>query len=156
MESNRRQREQKKQQFIRMARRLGRFAGKVSLAAEADYLTVGLPAAEAGQIDLLVEQGLYSSRTEFLQMAARNLLLAHGAKAGTETASRVMTLGVLVHDRRSLEKLRAAGERLDLRVTGLLRLADDVTPELAREVIQSVHVSGMFLASPEVKAVFSA
>ena len=106
---------------------------------------------------LLVEQGLYESREAFLQSAAHNLLREHGidvshAMPGELAAGHLTVAGILMHNRKSLEKLRAAGRQLELNVTGILRLADDVTPELACAVIKSLKVRGAFQASAEVKA----
>jgi len=99
-----------------------------------------------------VEQGLYASREAFLQSAARNLLHEHAMDLPQTTASRLMVAGIVVHNRKSLERLLAAGRQIELNVTGILRLSDDVTPELACAVIQSLKVCGAFQASPEVKA----
>ena len=151
MENRQSQTEQKKQRFTMIAGLVGAFAGKASVADHED-LSVRLPAAEMAQVNLLIEQGFYSNRTEFLQAAAHQLLLTHVPAFHPEASSKVMVLGVMIHSRESLEKLRAAGRRMDLRVTGVLRLTEDVTPELAREVIQSIKVSGVFLAGTTVKA----
>ena len=53
--------------------------------------------------------------------------------------------------RRILEERRGAGEGLQIRVVGMLSIAEDVEPELARETIESVMVRGIFKASKEVK-----
>ena len=147
-----RQREKKKERFMMIAGMIGACAGKASVGRKEERIGVEMSGAEAAQLDLLIEQGFYSSRKEFLETAARNLLQTHVPEAQQETASRVMVLGVIMHTRHTLEKLRALGKRLELRVTGVLRLTEDITPELAREVIQSVKVTGVFLASSAVKA----
>lgn len=108
-------------------------------------------ADELKQVDLLVERGLYASREAFLQSAARNLLYEHGMDLPDATG-RLTAAGIVMHNRKSLEKLLAAGRQVELNVTGILRLADDVTPELACAVIKSLKVCGSFQAGPEVKA----
>lgn len=131
----------------------GAFAGskpeKVSLRLDADALK---------QVDLLVEQGIYESREVFLQSAARNLLHEHGLDVNQSTpgempASQLTVAGIVMHSRKSLERLLAAGRQIELNVTGILRLSQDVTPELACAVIKSIKVCGAFQASPEVKTV---
>ena len=109
-----------------------------------------MDAAEAARIDLLIAQGLYSSREEFLQAAARSLMREHGVQV-QQAAGHLTVAGIAMHSRKSLEKLRAAGKQLELNVTGIFRLADDVTPELACAVIKSLKIRGSFQANAEVK-----
>lgn len=109
-----------------------------------------MDAAEAMQIDLLIAQGLYSSREEFLQTAARNLMREPGVQV-QQAGGQLTVAGIAMHSRKSLEKLRAAGKQLELNVTGIFRLSDDVTPELACAVIKSLKIYGSFQASAEVK-----
>jgi len=99
-----------------------------------------------------VERGLYASREAFLQTAAHNLLHEHGMDLPQAATGRLTAAGIVMHNRKSLEKLLAAGRQVELNVTGILRLADDVTPELACAVIKQLKVCGAFQASPEVKA----
>ena len=108
-------------------------------------------------MDLMVEQGLYASRDAFLRSAAHNLLREHGVDVSQTTpgelpAGHLTVAGILMHNRKSLEKLRAAGRQLEINVTGIFRLSDDVSPELACAVIKQLKVCGAFQASPEVKA----
>lgn len=118
--------------------------------AKQEKLSLTMDAAEAMQIDLLIAQGLYSSREEFLQAAARNLMREHGVQV-QQAAGQLTVAGIAIHSRKSLEKLRAAGKQLELNVTGIFRLADDVTPELACAVIKSLKIRGSFQANAEVK-----
>src|SRR6185312_17228712 len=117
-----------------------------------EKLRLAINAAEVMRVDLLVEQGLYASREAFLQSAARNLLHEHGMDLPQTAANRLTVAGIVMHNRKSLERLLAAGRQVELNVTDILRLCDDVTPELACAVIQSLKVCGAFQASAEVKA----
>jgi hypothetical protein len=87
-----------------------------------------------------------------LQSAARNLLHEHGMDLPQPTASRLMVAGIVMHNRKSLERLLAAGRQVELNVTGIFRLSSDVTPELACAVIKSLTICGAFQAATEVKA----
>jgi len=109
-------------------------------------------ADELRQVDLLVERGLYASREAFLQSAARNLLHEHDMDLPQSTTGRLTAAGIVVHNRKTLEKLLATGRQVELNVTGIFRLADVVTPELACVVIKSFKACGAFQASDEVKA----
>jgi Arc/MetJ-type ribon-helix-helix transcriptional regulator len=137
--------------FIAMAGLIGTFGAGAFTGAKTEKLTVTMSAAELQQLDLLIEQGLYASRENFLKTAAHNLLREHGLDH-QQPVSQLTVAGIVVHNRKSLEKLRAAGRQLDVNVAGIFRLADDVTPELACAVIQSLKVCGAFHASAEVKA----
>ena len=118
---------------------------------ELEKLTINLTPVDLGQIELLVEQGYYANRAEFIRVAIRDQIAKH-ADALRETAARqAQVIGAMAISRRSLEHDRDEGRRVALRVVGFLSIADDVTPELAREVIESVHVRGIFRASAAVK-----
>ncbi|MGZ4860830.1 MAG: CopG family transcriptional regulator [Candidatus Angelobacter sp.] len=144
--------ENRKERFRQMAGLIGTFGAGAFAGAKLERIDLTLNADELKQVDLMVEQGLYASREIFLQSAARNLLLEHGVDVRQATTGRLTAAGIVMHNRTSLEKLRAAGRQLDLNVTGIFRLSDDVTPELACAVIKSLKVCGAFQASAEVKA----
>ena len=112
---------------------------------------MNLGPVDLGQIDLLVREGFYSNRTDFIRTAIRNQLVVH-ADAVRQTASRQMlVLGLQQYNRRDLEAVRAAGQRLEIKVLGLATIADDVSPELAVATIESISVLGAFHASDAVK-----
>jgi Arc/MetJ-type ribon-helix-helix transcriptional regulator len=118
---------------------------------ELEKLTINLTPVDLGQIELLVEQGYYSNRAEFIRVAIREQIGKH-AEALRDTAARQsLVIGAMTVNRRALEHHRDEGRRVALKVVGFLAIADDVTPELAREVIESVEVRGIFRASRAVK-----
>ena len=120
--------------------------------AEMEKLTINVSPVDLGRIELLVQQGFYANRAEFIRVAILGELAKH-ADAVRETATRLaLVIGAVAYDRKALEKYRKAKTRLGLRVIGLAVLADDVTPDLARAVIETVKVHGIFRASAEVKA----
>jgi len=147
-----RERESRKQQFTMMAGLIGTFGAGAFGGSKREKVTLSMGADELRQVDLLVERGLYASREAFLQTAARNLLHEHGMDLSQAATGRLTAAGIIMHSRKSLEKLLAAGRQVELNVTGILRLSDDVTPELAGAVIKSLKVCGAFQASAEVKA----
>ncbi len=119
---------------------------------ETEKITINLGPVDLGQIDLLVEEGFYSNRTDLIRTAIRNQLAVH-AQVVTETVTRrAMVLGLQHFSRRDLEAAQAAHEQLDIHVLGLASIAADVPPELAAATIASVVVLGAFHASPAVKA----
>jgi Arc/MetJ-type ribon-helix-helix transcriptional regulator len=118
---------------------------------ETEKLTINLGVVDLGQIDLLVQEGFYSNRTDLIRTAIRNQLTAHAEVLKRTVARR--TLVHALHDVTSgeQERAKAAGEMLEIHVVGLARIASDVTPELARAAIRSVIVLGAFHASPAVR-----
>jgi Arc/MetJ-type ribon-helix-helix transcriptional regulator len=143
--------EERKERFLAMAGLIGKFGAGAFAGSKREKITLSIGADELRQVDLLVERGLYASREAFLKAAARNLLHEHGMDFPQATG-RLTAAGIVMHNRKSLEKLLAAGKQVELNVTGILRLCDDVTPELACAVIKQLKVCGTFQASPEVKA----
>ncbi len=117
-----------------------------------EKLTINLGVVDLGQIDLLVQEGFYSNRTDFIRSAIRSQLAVHADEVKKTVARRTLTLGLLQFTCADLERVQAAGEMLHIQVVGLARIADDVSPELARATIQSVVVLGAFHASTAVRA----
>jgi len=108
-----------------------------------------------GDIDLLVEEGFYSNRTDFIRTAIRNQVLAHADVLKHSVARRSMVLGLQRFTRQDLEKVLAAGEQLHIQVLGLATIDDDVPAQLASRAIGSITVLGALRASPQVKAVLA-
>jgi Arc/MetJ-type ribon-helix-helix transcriptional regulator len=123
--------------------------GKVG---ESEKITLNLGYVDLGQVDLLVQQGFYSSRSDFIRTATRNQLERHAEVLREATRRQALDLGLRHFDRATLEAVRARGEMLEIRVLGLASIAADVSPELARATIASVDVLGALAASPAVKA----
>jgi Arc/MetJ-type ribon-helix-helix transcriptional regulator len=123
----------------------------VGEAEKTEKITINLGVVDLGQIDLLVHEGFYANRTDFIRMAIRAQLDARSAAVNQTVARRTMVLGTVHYTRRELEEIRAAGDRVQIRVLGLASVADDVPPELALATIESVEVLGAFRASAAVK-----
>ena len=121
--------------------------------AETEKITINLSVVDLGKIDLLVEEGFYPNRTDFIRTAIRNQIDKHDFEVKQTIQRRSFVIGVLLIGRSELEKKRAAGQRVSYHIIGMLRLQKDVTPELAEEVIESVHVLGVFQAPEAVKEV---
>lgn len=128
----------------------------VSPLSELEKVTVNLGYVDLGQIDLLVSEGFYSNRTDFIRTAIRQQLQVHRDEVREFVSRKAMVLGLQSYSRADLEALRARGERLDLNVLGLLSLQSDVTPELALDTIGSLKVLGALNAPPAVKAALTA
>jgi Arc/MetJ-type ribon-helix-helix transcriptional regulator len=116
-----------------------------------EKITINLGLIDLGQIDLLVNEGFYHNRTDFIRSAIRNQLAANAKAVNQTVARRTLVLGTQHFTREDLEKLRAAGERVQIRVLGLATIANNVPAELAAATIQSVEVLGAFRASAAVK-----
>jgi len=122
-----------------------------SKGGETEKITINLGFVDLGHIDLMVQEGFYSNRTDFIRTAIRNQLDRHADVVKQSTARQSLDLGLRHYSREDLEAARAAGQMLDIRVLGLASIAMDVTPELARATIASVVVLGTLQASPAVK-----
>jgi Arc/MetJ-type ribon-helix-helix transcriptional regulator len=131
-------------------------AEKTSLrAADSEKLTINLGYVDLGHIDLLVREGFYSNRSDFIRTAIRTQLDRHTDAVKQSVARRQLDLGLRQYSRLDLEAIREAGESLHIQVLGLAVIASDVSPELARATIASIQVLGALQASPEVKAALS-
>ena len=119
--------------------------------ADSEKITINLGYVDLGRIDLLVQEGFYSNRSDFIRTAIRSQLGAHGEAVAKSVVRRTLELGLRDIGRAELEAAKAAGEKLDVRIVGLARIAPDVTPELALATIESLTVLGALHASAEVK-----
>lgn len=119
---------------------------------ETEKITINLGYVDLGHIDLLVRDGFYSNRTDFIRTAIRNQIERHADAAKQSVARQKLDLGLRHYSRQDLEAAQAAGQTLHIRVLGLASIAADVTPELARATIASVSVLGALQASAAVKA----
>src|ERR1700730_5723522 len=123
--------------------------------ADSEKLTINMGFVDLGHIDLLVREGFYSNRSDFIRTAIRTQLDRHTDAVKQSVARRQLDLGLRQYSRVDLEAVHAAGESLHIQVLGLAVIASDVSPELARATIASIQVLGALQASPEVKTALS-
>ena len=119
---------------------------------DSEKITVNLGFVDLGRMDLMVRDGFYANRADFIRTAVRNQLERQDDAVRQSVARRQLKLGLSHYTREDLEAARDAGAPLHIQVLGLASIAGDVTPELARAAIASVQVLGGFQASPAVKA----
>jgi len=121
-------------------------------APDTEKITINLGYVDLGQVDLMVQEGFYSNRTDFIRTAIRNQLERHADVVKQSTVRNSLDLGLRHYSRADLEAAQRAGQMLQINVLGLATIAPDVTPELARATITSVSVLGALHATPAVKA----
>ncbi len=122
---------------------------------ESEKVTINLGPVDLGRIDVLVEQGVYSNRTDLIRTAIRNQLDRHSSVIDDVVVSKEYALGVYRLTKAGLERRRTAGERVRLRVIGMVDIATDVTPDLARETVDSIVIFGVLRASRVVEDALS-
>jgi Arc/MetJ-type ribon-helix-helix transcriptional regulator len=118
---------------------------------ESEKITINMSAVDLGKIDLLVQEGLYSNRTDFIRTAIRNLLDKHSFEIQQSVTRHSYVIGALGYNQADLERFKVRGEKINATVVGFLNLASDISPELALQVIESIEVRGVFHASEAVK-----
>ena len=119
--------------------------------ADSEKITINLGYVDLGQVDLLVQDGFYSNRTDLIRTAIRNQLDRHADVVRRSVDRKTLDLGLRHYSRGDLEAARAAGQTVRINVLGLATIAPDVSPELARATISSVEVLGALHASAAVK-----
>ena len=129
----------------------GAEAGQRLKVVDSEKITINLGFVDLGPIDLMVAEGFYSNRTDFIRSAIRNQLERHTDVVRKSVNRQSLDLGLRRYSRENLEAARSAGTPLHINVLGLATIASDVTPELARAAIASVNVLGTLHASPEVR-----
>jgi len=124
----------------------------VSKAPESEKITINLGFVDLGQIELLVQEGFYSNRSDFIRTAIRNQIERHAETVRQIVVRKSVDLGLRRITRDELTAAQAAGQMLDIRVLGLVVLAPDITAELARNTISALSVLGSLQASDAVRA----
>ena len=124
--------------------------------SDSEKITINLGYVDLGRIDLLVQEGSFSNRTDFIRTAIRNQLNSQSAEVSRSIDRHTLEVGLLELGVANLEAAQAAGEMLHVKVVGLVRIASDVTPELALQTIGSLTVLGALQASPAIKAALAA
>jgi Arc/MetJ-type ribon-helix-helix transcriptional regulator len=119
---------------------------------DSEKITINLGYVDLGRVDLMVQDGFYSNRTDFIRTAIRNQLERHAETVTQSISRKSLDLGLRHYSRADLEAARAAGQKLHINVLGLATIAQDVTPELAKATIASVIVLGALHASAAVKS----
>ena len=121
--------------------------------AETEKITINMSIVDLGKVDLLVQEGFYQNRTDFIRTAIRSQLDKHETAVQSSIVRNQFGVGLFVCSRADLEKSLANGERKNFNVIGRLVLQNDVTPELADQAIESIRLIGSMRASEAVKAI---
>jgi len=123
--------------------------------SETEKITINMSAVDLGKVDLLVQEGLYSNRTDFIRTAIRNLIDKHSVEIQQSVVRHAFGIGMFHYSHTDFEKIKASGKKLVISIIGMLDLAYDIPPQLADEVVESIQVRGIFQASEEVKKVLA-
>jgi len=123
--------------------------------AETEKITINMNVVDLGQVDLLVEQGFYSNRTDFIKTAIRNQITSHAKVIEKVMIDKAYLIGITHFDRKSLEQVAKSNKVLDIKVVGMLVLKEDIDVELAKKTIKAIKVFGVFKASSELKKAFN-
>ncbi len=116
-----------------------------------EKITINLSVVDLGQIDLLVQEGFYSNRTDFFRAAVRELLTVQREVIKQTITRRSMAVGVIGYSRRELEEVKKKGEKLAIKAVGMAVFAKDITPQLALDTIESLEVYGVLRISDEIR-----
>jgi Arc/MetJ-type ribon-helix-helix transcriptional regulator len=122
---------------------------------DTEKITINMSAVDLGKVDLLVQEGFYSNRTDFIRTAIRNQLDKHNLEIQQSVSRNDYGIGVLFYSRSDIERFKAKGQKVNIKMIGMLSLTSDIPADLARDVIESIKVLGIFIASDEVKAALS-
>jgi Arc/MetJ-type ribon-helix-helix transcriptional regulator len=119
--------------------------------SDTEKITINMSAVDLGRVDLLVDEGFYSNRSDFIRSAIRKELDVHRDMVVQAVSRKKMVIGVVMYSRHDLEMAQAKGVVYDIKVVGTIILGNDITPELARATIGRVKIYGVLRASPEIK-----
>lgn len=125
---------------------------EASVISESEKVTINLGAVDLGQIDLLVDEGFYSNRTDFIRQAIRQQLIVHSGEIKQTSTYKYSALGVFKYSLDELEVLQKGNKKLELKVIGTLIIDENVPLELVKETFKSVKIFGIIKARPDIKS----
>jgi Arc/MetJ-type ribon-helix-helix transcriptional regulator len=120
--------------------------------SDTEKITINLGAVDLGKIDLLVEHGHYSNRTDFIRTAIRSQLEKHAPEVQQSATRGSFVIGALIYNKSDFEKFKEKGEKVKIKIMGMLHLDEEIPAELALEVVDSIKILGIFSASPALKS----
>jgi Arc/MetJ-type ribon-helix-helix transcriptional regulator len=120
---------------------------------ETEKMTINIGVVDLGKIDILVEQGFYTNRSDFIRTAIRNQISTHSDEIKSISTEKIIAMGIVGLGRKELELFKAQGKKYSITLAGLLIIFDDVTAELAKETIERVKVYGVIRAPEQVKSI---
>src|ERR1700742_773212 len=97
-------------------------------SSESEKITINLGHVDLGHIDLLVRDGFYANRTDFIRTAIRNQVERHAEAARHSVSRRNLDLGLRHYSREELETAHAAQRPRDVGGTGLGGIAPSHHP----------------------------
>ena len=97
-------------------------------SGETEKITINLGFVDLGHIDLLVREGFYSNRTDFIRTAIRNQFAAHADAVKQSIVRHTLELGLRRYSREELEAVKATGGKLRIQVVGLAAIAKTSRP----------------------------
>ena len=86
---------------------------------DSEKITINLGFVDLGQIELLVQEGFYSNRTDFIRTAIRNQIDRHADTVRQIVTRKSVDIGMREITSAELIAAQKAGEMLDIRVLGL-------------------------------------
>ena len=119
--------------------------------SDTEKITINISAVDLGRVDLLVDEGFYSNRSDFIRSAIRKELDVHRDIVIQTVSRKTMVIGAVTYSQGDLERAQAKGIVYDIKVVGTVLLGNDITPELARATISRIKIYGVLRASPQVK-----
>lgn len=119
--------------------------------SDTEKITINISAVDLGRVDLLVDEGFYSNRSDFIRTAIRKELDVHRDIVIQSVSRKTMVIGAVMYSSHDLEKAQAKGVAYDIKVVGTVILGNDITPELARATISRIKIYGVLKASQAVK-----
>lgn len=119
--------------------------------SDTEKITINIGIVDLGRIDLLVQEGFYSNRADFIRTAIRNQLEKQQTTVDSISTRKSMVIGTLSYNRKNLEEKLENNEMINVKVIGMLILTDDIPPQLALDTIQSITVRGVLKAPEDVK-----
>lgn len=129
------------------------------MANETEKITINIGVVELAQIDVLVEQGIYSNRSDFIRTSIRKNLEVNNEiiKQHLEPISNKenwnKTIGILLLSKKNLEELARNGEKLNISIIGMLVIDTSVSAELFQNTVDNILVRGKLVASDEIKEI---
>lgn len=119
-----------------------------------EKITINVNTSDLGKIDLLIHEGYYSNRTDFIKSAIKSQVNKHDDEINMILSSKKKKdwfVGVYVLTEDELQALKRYGRKKAIRGMGLLIVDKDVSLDLMKTSISAIETYGVCRCSSEIK-----
>lgn len=120
-----------------------------------EKLTININHVDLGKIDLLVDNGFYTNRTDFIRNAIRESLSKHGDYVEKLIEKSSSFIGVIKLSNQDLLRYEEKKEKHNIKVIGLLVIDQNIDFELLKKTVSTIKAKGTIIADKKIREYYN-